>query len=95
MSALADKVITWLFVGILGGIWLLTARCQMPHPYSISVYYLGRKARIDGIKTRFRTHGGAESFARHYSEIFPPYTFEIRSCVPQTRPKFLPAKDQR
>ncbi|MFM8658394.1 MAG: hypothetical protein ACKOCQ_00420 [Candidatus Nitrosotenuis sp.] len=33
-----DRIITGLFVGVLGTLWFFTRRCEIPHPYKIITY---------------------------------------------------------
>lgn len=89
-------MITGLFVGILGIIWLFTRKYEIPHPYKLVIYdRLGRQANLDGIRTIFRTHVAAVSFAKHYRSLFPQYDFVLESSIPQLRRRFLISKTQR
>ena len=88
-----DKIITGLFVGILGTLWFFTRRCEIPHPYKIITYdSLGKQTSLDGIRTIFNTHTAAISFAKHYKELFPQYDFVLESGLPQLKLKFLTSR---
>lgn len=91
MLAIADKVITGIFVGILGTIWLFTRRYEAPFPYRILVYdRAGQKTYLSGIRVCFRTHAVAVSFAAHYKNAFPEHDFVLKSCIPRlTRIRIL------
>ncbi|NDB50776.1 MAG: hypothetical protein EB161_01185 [Nitrosopumilaceae archaeon] len=85
-----DKIITGLFVGVLGTLWFFTRRCEISHPYKIITYdYLGKQVSLDGIRIIFNTHSVAVSFAKHYKELFPQYDFVLESGLPQIKLKFL------
>ena len=85
-----DKIITGLFVGVLGTLWFFTRKCEIPHPYKIITYdILGKQTRIEGIRTIFNTHTAAVSFAKHYRELFPQYNFVLESSLPQLKLRFL------
>lgn len=88
-----DRIITWLFVGILGMLWFFTRQCEIPHQYNLVIYnMLGEQVRLDGIRTIFGTHSVAVSFAKHYGKLFPQYNFVLESNLPQIRRKFLSAQ---
>ncbi len=84
-----DKLVTGLFVGILGVLWFFTRRCELPHSYRIIIYdRLGTQTRLD-LRTIFATHTAAVSFAKHYRSLFPQYDFVLESTIPQLRRRFL------
>ena len=90
------KIITGFFVAVLGTLWFFTRRCEIPHPYKIITYdALGRQVNLDGMRTTFKTHAVAVSFARHYHRLFPHYQFSLESGLPTIRHGFLAAKHQR
>lgn len=90
---LLGRIITGLFVGVLGTLWFFTRRCEAPHPYKIVVYdTLERQITLDGVRTTFKTHTVAVSFAKHYRELFPHYQFSLESGLPAIRRKFLQVK---
>ncbi len=87
---LLGKMVTGLFVAILGTLWFFTRRCEIPRPYKIIVYdTLGRQITLDGIRTMFNTHTVAVSFAKQYHELFPHYQFSLESGLPTIKRKFL------
>ncbi len=91
-----DRIITALFVGILGTLWFFTRRCEISHSYKIIIYdMLGKQINIDGIRTVFNTHAVAVSFAKHYRVLFPNYDFMLESSLPQLKRGFLAPKIQR
>lgn len=84
-----DKVITGLFVAVLGTLWFFTRKCELPRPYKIVTYdKLGKQVILD-LRTIFHTHTAAVSFAKHYRVLFPQYDFVLESGIPQMRRKFL------
>jgi len=88
------KIITGLFVAVLGTLWFFTRRCEIPHQYKIIIYdTLGRQTTLDGIRTTFNTHTVAVSFAKHYRELFPHYQFSLESGLPTIRRRFLLIKN--
>jgi hypothetical protein len=91
-----DRMITGLFVGILGTLWFFTRKCEIPHSYKLVIYdRLGKQASIDGVRTIFHTHTAAVSFAKHYGTLFPQHDFVLESSIPQLRRRFLISKTQR
>lgn len=87
------KIVTGLFVAVLGAMWFFTRHCEIPHQYKIISYdALGKQITIDGIRTTFKTHTVAVSFAKHYRELFPHYQFSLESGLPIIRRRFLMAK---
>lgn len=85
-----DKIITGLFVGILGTLWFFTRRCEMPYKHTIITYdMLGKQAKLDGLRTSFNTKAAAVSFAKHYATMFPQYEFVLESRLPDIRRRFL------
>lgn len=90
------RIITGLFVILLGTLWFFTRHCEIPHQYKIIIYdTLGRQVNIDGIRTTFNTHTVAVSFARYYHRLFPYYQFSLESGLPIIKHRFLAAKHQR
>lgn len=85
-----DRLITALFVAILGTAWFLTRFSEISTTHKIVVYdILGRRIRLDGLRTTFDTRTAATSFAKHYSKIFPQYQFCLESSMPQVKRRFL------
>jgi hypothetical protein len=81
-----DKLITMVFVGVLGALWFLTRRYVMPHQHRILIYdKLGGRVELDGIRTVFSTRTAAISFARHYSVMLPHHDFVLGSELPKLK----------
>ena len=61
--------------------WLLKARPHnRPKEYSIVPFDVyGKKSKIDGIRTEFKTHDVAWSFMKQYKESYPFYNFALVS----------------
>jgi len=61
--------------------WLLKARPHnRPKEYSIIPFDVyGKKSKIDGIRTEFKTHDVAWSFMKQYKESYPFYNFALVS----------------
>ena len=78
---------------ILGGVfvfafaWLLKARPHnRPKEYSIIPFDVyGKKSKIDGIRTEFKTHDVAWSFMKQYKESYPFYHFAPVSDLPKSK----------
>jgi len=69
-----DKIITGLFVGVLGTLWFFTRKCELPHPYRLVIYdRLGKQISLD-LRTIFHTHTAAISFAGIIECCFPSMT---------------------
>lgn len=78
-----DKMITALFVVILGSLWFFIRRYEIPQPYKILVYdVFGKQIRLDGIRTDFDTHVAEVSFVKHYKKILPHYDFILECGFP-------------
>lgn len=68
---------TILFLLISVSITLRNAK-KLPKSYVIEVVDLyDKKITIDGIRCTFSTHDVAESYVRHYREIFKHYKFKV------------------
>lgn len=68
---------TILFLLISVSIALRNAK-KLPKSYVIEVVDLhNKKIAIDGIRYTFSTHDVAESYVRHYREIFKHYKFKV------------------
>jgi hypothetical protein len=81
-----DRIITGLFVVMLGTLWFFTRRCELPHKYTIIIYdILGRQVKLEGLRTSFNTHAAAVSFSKQYSASFPQYEFVLESILPEIR----------
>jgi hypothetical protein len=68
---------TILFLLISVSIVLRNAK-KLPKSYVIEVVDLhDKKIAIDGIRCSFSTHDVAESYVRHYREVFKHYKFKV------------------
>ncbi len=65
--------------------WLLKARPHnRPKQYSIVVFdVFGKKIKIDGIRTQFKTHDVAWSFMKQYKKEYPLHNFALVSDLPK------------
>lgn len=85
-----DKLITGLFVAILGFLWFFTRHYEIPQSHRIVIYdVLGNQVDLDGIRTQFNTHTAAISFATQYRKQFPNYNFVLASGMPRIKRRFL------
>ena len=66
--------------------WLLKARPHnRPKQYSIVVFdVFGKKIKMDGIRTEFKTHDVAWSFMKQYKKEYPLYNFALVSDLPKS-----------
>jgi len=66
--------------------WLLKARPHnRPKEYSIVVLdVFGKKSKIEGIRTQFKTHDVAWSFMKQYKKTYPLYNFALVSNLPNS-----------
>lgn len=65
--------------------WLLKAKPHSrPKEYSIVPFDIfGKKSKIDGIRTVFKTHDVAWSFMKQYKAMYPLYNFALVSDLPK------------
>ena len=77
-------VLTTVFVFALA--WLLTARPHnRPKQYSIVVFdVFGKKIKIEGMRTQFKTHDVAWSFMKQYKKEYPLHNFALVSDLPKS-----------
>ncbi|MGH1521605.1 MAG: hypothetical protein ACRBB2_04450 [Nitrosopumilus sp.] len=66
--------------------WLLKAKPHhRPKQYSIVVFDIfGKKGKIDGIRTEFKTHDVAWSFMKQYKKAYPLCNFALVSDSPKS-----------
>jgi len=66
--------------------WLLKAKPHnLPKEYLIIPFdVFGKKSKIDGIRTVFKTHDVAWSFMKQYKEMYPLYNFALVSDLPKS-----------
>ncbi|MEM4391525.1 MAG: hypothetical protein QXG67_01915 [Candidatus Nitrosotenuis sp.] len=84
------KLITAVFVGILGVAWFFTRYCEVSSTHRIIVYdLLGKEIRVQELRTKFNTRTAAISFAKHYGRLFPHYQFCLEPSTPQIKRRFL------
>ena len=77
-------VLTTVFVFALA--WLLKARPHnRPKQYSIVVFdVFGKKIKIEGMRTQFKTHDVAWSFMKQYKKEYPLHNFALVSDLPKS-----------
>ena len=66
--------------------WLLKAKPHnRPKNYSVVVFdVFGNQSRIEGIRTKFKTHDVAWSFMKQYKKAYPLYNFALVSNLPKS-----------
>jgi len=66
--------------------WLLKAKPHnRPKEYLVVPFdVFGKKSKIDGIRTVFKTHDVAWSFMKQYKEMYPLYNFALVSDLPKS-----------
>jgi len=66
--------------------WFLRARPHnRPKDYRIiPLDVFGKKSKIDGIRTEFKTHDVAWSFMKQYKQTYPLYNFALVSDIPNS-----------
>ena len=66
--------------------WFLRARPHnRPKDYRIvPLDVFGKKSKIDGIRTEFKTHDVAWSFMKQYKQTYPLYNFALVSDLPNS-----------
>ena len=66
--------------------WLLKAKPHnRPKSYSVVIFDVyGKKSRIDGLRTEFKTHDVAWSFMKQYKKAYPLYNFALVSEIPKS-----------
>jgi hypothetical protein len=77
----AGEVVILGSVFLFAVIWLIKARPHnRPKKYDVIVFDVyGKKSKIDGIRTVFKTHDVAWSFMKQYKEMYPLYNFALVS----------------
>ncbi|MEM2785660.1 MAG: hypothetical protein QXY15_03185 [Candidatus Nitrosotenuis sp.] len=84
------KMITAVFVGILGIAWFFTTHYEISPTHRIVAYDLyGKEIQLHGLRTKFNTRTVAISFAKYYGGLFPHYQFCLASNTPQIKRRFL------
>ncbi len=66
--------------------WLLKARPHnRPKQYSIVVFDIfGKKIKMEGMRTQFKTHDVAWSFMKQYKKEYPLHNFALVSDLPKS-----------
>ena len=66
--------------------WLLRAKPHnRPKSYSVVIFDVyGKKSKIDGLRTEFKTHDVAWSFMKQYKKLYPLYNFALVSEMPKS-----------
>jgi hypothetical protein len=77
----AGEVVILGSVFLFAVTWLIKARPHnRPKKYDVIVFDVyGKKSKIDGIRTVFKTHDVAWSFMKQYKEMYPLYNFALVS----------------
>lgn len=83
---LAGEYVILGSVFIFAFAWLLKARPHnRPKEYSIvALDVFGKKSKIEGIRTQFKTHDVAWSFMKQYKKTYPLYNFALVSNLPNS-----------
>ena len=92
MGKIFDKCITGFSVTVLGILWYCSTRYHVkPDQFIITIYdVFGKEVKIDGVRTRFRIKGVAQSHISEYRNRFQHYSFSIGEEVQiKTRLKML------
>jgi len=77
----AGEVVILGSVFLFAVTWLIKARPHnRPKKYDVIVFDVyGKKSKIDGIRTVFKTHDVAWSFMKQYKDTYPLYNFALVS----------------
>jgi len=77
----AGEVVILASVFLFAIAWLVKARPHnRPKKYDVVVFdVFGKKSKIDGIRTEFKTHDVAWSFMKQYKSMYPLYNFALVS----------------
>ena len=77
----AGEVVILGSVCLFAVAWLLKARPHnRPKKYDVIVFDIfGKKSKIDGLRTEFKTHDVAWSFMKQYKETYPLHNFALVS----------------
>lgn len=79
-----DKIIIGIFVVILGILWYSTRYQIKPERHRIAIYDIfGKRAKIDGIRTNFKTYRVVQSYILEYQKRFNHYHFSIVPMMPE------------
>ena len=77
----AGEVVILGAVFLFAVTWLIKAKPHnRPKKYDVIVFDVyGKKSKIDGIRTVFKTHDVAWSFMKQYKDTYPLYNFALVS----------------
>ena len=77
----AGEVVILGVVFLFAVTWLIKAKPHnRPKKYDVIVFDVyGKKSKIDGIRTVFKTHDVAWSFMKQYKDTYPLYNFALVS----------------
>ena len=77
----AGEVVILGSVFLFAVTWLIKARPHnRPKKYDVIIFDVyGKKSKIDGIRTEFKTHDVAWSFMKQYKDTYPLYNFALVS----------------
>ena len=83
---LAGEYVILATVFVFALAWLLKARPHnRPKQYSIVVFdVFGKKIKIEGMRTQFKTHDVAWSFMKQYKKEYPLHNFALVSDLPKS-----------
>ncbi len=83
---LAGEYVILAAVFVFALAWLLKARPHnRPKQYSIIVFdVFGKKIKIEGMRTQFKTHDVAWSFMKQYKKEYPLHNFALVSDLPKS-----------
>ena len=90
MRKIFDKVVTGIFVVVLGTLWYCTKCFVKPSEYKIIIYdVFGNQINVDGIRTNFNTYKVANNFIAEYQKRFSQYNFSMASDMPIIKTNWL------
>jgi hypothetical protein len=83
---LAGEYVILATVFVFALAWLLKARPHnRPKQYSIVVFdVFGKKIKIEGMRTQFKTYDVAWSFMKQYKKEYPLHNFALVSDLPKS-----------
>jgi hypothetical protein len=83
---LAGEYVILATVFVFALAWLIKARPHnRPKQYSIVVFdVFGKKSKIEGMRTQFKTHDVAWSFMKQYKKEYPLHNFALVSDLPKS-----------
>ena len=87
MKKILDRFVTGFFVVTLGILWYFSSKYQVRQErYRIIIYdVFGKIAKIDGVRTDFRTYRVATNYISEYQDRFPHYNFSMAAEIPEIK----------